>query len=154
MVVLILQHRFRHQPVQLGLTTEEPARQDALVSSAGLNLRERQVITRFDRDQCAVGALQIGRQQTIEVSDHNQRHVVGRVPILADFLQLLAGQLLDFCARGAFEAQLHGQLLTGGVTQVLTIQPALQMRVVTAVFALDYLFGGVDGVVVEPGLGQ
>ncbi|MNY48817.1 hypothetical protein D3C86_1841850 [compost metagenome] len=108
----------------------------------------------FDRDQRAVGPFQIGRQQAVKVTDHDQRHVVGRVPILAHLLQLLAGQLIDFGALLAFQSQLHGQLLTGGMPQILAIQPALQMRVMAAVFTLDHLLGGVDGIVVEPGLGQ
>ncbi|MNL08270.1 hypothetical protein D3C87_1289850 [compost metagenome] len=61
---------------------------------------------------------------------------------------------MDFGTLGAFESELHSQLLAGGVAQILTIQPALQMGVMTTVFTLDHLLGGVDGVVVEAGLGQ
>ena len=64
------------------------------------------------------------------------------------------GQVVNFCPLLAFEAQFHRQLVAGGVAQVLAIQPALQVRVMATVFALDHLLGGVDGVVVETGLGQ
>ncbi|MNH12372.1 hypothetical protein D3C79_719110 [compost metagenome] len=150
----ILQYRLRHQPVQLGAVADQTVGQGALMGGAGLDLRQRRMLARGDRFQRAIRPLQIGWQQLVEVADHDQGHVVRRIPVLAHLLQLFTGQVIDLRTLRAFEAQFHGQLFAGRVAEVLTIEPALQVRVVAAVFTFDHLLGRVDSAVVEAGLGQ
>ncbi len=85
------------------------------------------MLARLDRVELAIGALQVGRQQFVEVADDNQGHVVGRVPMLAQGLQLIAGQVVDLRTFGAFEPQFDGQLVAGGVAKVLAVEQALQV---------------------------
>jgi hypothetical protein len=72
------------------------------MSGAGLDLWQGRVLCRSDGGKLAIRAVQIGRQQTVEVADDDQRHVIGRVPVLAHVLQLFAGQVIDFRALRAF----------------------------------------------------
>ncbi len=153
-VGLILQHRLGKQPVDLRAVADPATGQVALRGAVVEDLRQWQVVVGLDRLQCAKGPVQIGRQQAIELADHDQGHVVRRVPVLAYRLQLFAGQVLDPCPSGTFEAQFHGQLIAAAVPALLNIQPALQVRVVTAVLALDHLLGGGDIGVAEAGPGQ
>ena len=86
LVVLIVQHRLRHQPVQLGAVTHEAAGEGALVGGAGADVRQRTVLAGFDRFEGAPRAFQISRQQFVEFADDDQGHVVRRVPGLAHLL--------------------------------------------------------------------
>ena len=57
-------------------------------------------------------------------------------------------------AFGAFETQFHRQLVAGAVPEVLAVQPALQVRIVAAVFALNHLLGLADALVGHLRAGQ
>ena len=154
LVVLVLQYRLGHQPVQLGAVAHQAVAQRTLVGCRCLDFRQGRVIGRVDRFQRAIGPLQIGWQQAIKVADHDQRHVVGGVPGVAHLLELFASQVIDLRTLRAFKAQLHRQLVTRGVAQILAIEPALQVRVVATVLTLHHLLGRIDCIVVKTGLGQ
>ena len=85
------------------------------------------MLARLHGVELPIGAFQVGGQQFVEIADDDQGHVVRRVPCFAQLLQLVAGQVADLGAFGALEAQFHGQLVAGAVTEVLAIQQALQV---------------------------
>ena len=141
-------------------TVAQPAA-DQLAARLGLvgHAIEYPALARFHRLQLAPGALQVGGQHAVQAADHDQAHVVGGVPVLAQFIHFFQGHVLHRGALGTLEPQLHRQLVAGAVAEVLAVQPALQVGVVPAVFTLDdalrHLQGvGIDTCVLEHGQQQ
>ncbi|MCY1313824.1 hypothetical protein D9M70_643870 [compost metagenome] len=56
--------------------------------------------------------------------------------MLPQVIDLFECHFVDRRTLGAFEPQLHCQLVAGAVADVLAIEPALQVGVVSAVLAL------------------
>ena len=54
LVVLIVEHRLRHQPVQLGVVADKTAGEGALMGGAGADVRQRSDLLRLVRQRRAV----------------------------------------------------------------------------------------------------
>ena len=76
-------NRFGQQPVQGCRIAHHTAHQLALCVGLGIDGGQGTVLAGVNRLEGTVGSLQISWQETVKVADDNQRHVVGRVPLLA-----------------------------------------------------------------------
>lgn len=61
LIVLIIDHRFRHQPVQLGAVADKTTGEGAFMGGAGADVRQWPMLARLDRVERAPRALQIRR---------------------------------------------------------------------------------------------
>ena len=143
-VVLVAQHRLEKQPAQPRAVAQQPVGQGAVGLGLAGDAVQCPALRRLHRLQFAPGPFQVGWQHPVESADDDQAHVVRHVPAFADLLHLLQGHAVEIRTLGAFQPQLHRQLATGALADVLAVEEALQARIMPTVLAFDD----------APGLGQ
>ncbi len=124
-LVVVVQHRLDEQPVEFGRVAQPAVHQVAPLLGLLADRFQVAAVFRLGGREFAEGSFQVGGQQAVQATHHDQCHVVGRVPTLAQALDLLEGHVVEVGTLGAFQAQFRCQLLPGGVTDVLPVQPAL-----------------------------